>query len=68
MVPALADVGALRGLADRVEVEGAGQLFEVVIVVAHRRAGAEPLGFGEGAARREVDLDQIGAGDHEVLF
>jgi hypothetical protein len=40
-----------------VEVEGASQLFEVVVVVAHGSAGAEPLGFGERAARREVDLD-----------
>ena len=57
VVPALADVGALRGFADGVEVEGARQLFEVVVVVAHGCAGAEPLGFGERAARREVDLD-----------
>ena len=53
MVPALADVGALRGFADGVEVERAGQLFEVVVVVAHGRAGSEPLRLGEqgGAAR-----------------
>jgi hypothetical protein len=40
-----------------VEVEGASQLFEVVVVVAHGGAGAEPLGFRKGAAGREVDLD-----------
>ena len=58
VVPALADVGALGGFADGVEVEGAGQLLEVVVVFAHGRAGVEPLGLGERAARGEVDLDE----------
>jgi hypothetical protein len=41
-----------------VEVEGASELFEVVVVFAHGGAGTEPLGFGERTARGEVDLDQ----------
>ncbi len=58
VVPALADVGAVGGLADSVEVEVAGQLLEVVEGLAHGRAGLEPGGLGGGLARGEIDLDQ----------
>ena len=42
LVPALADVGALRALADGVQVQIAGQLLQVVEDLAAGRAGLEP--------------------------
>ena len=59
MVPALADVGALGALADGVEAEGAGEALEVVVVLADRGAGLEPLGFGRGRRAGGGNLDQI---------
>jgi hypothetical protein len=59
VVPALADVGAVRGLADGMQVEIAGQLLEVVIIVAHRRARLQPVGLGDRLARGKVDLDEV---------
>ena len=57
-VPALADVGALGGLADGVEVEVAGEFFEVVEGFADGGAGLEPLGLFGGFARAQVDLHE----------
>jgi len=58
VVPAFADVGAVRALADRIELERAGELFERVIVFAHRRAGLEPLRLGGGSCAGGGDLYQ----------
>jgi len=58
LVPALADVGAVGGLADGVEVEVASQLLKVVKGLAHGRARLEPGGLGGGFAWGKVDLDQ----------
>ncbi len=60
LVPALADVGALGALADGVEIEFAGELLEVVEGFATGRFGLQPLWLAHGAARREIDLDEIG--------
>ena len=48
VVPALADVGAVGALADGVQAKRAGQALEVVVVLAHRGAGLEPLRLGHG--------------------
>ena len=45
MVPALADVGAVGFLADRVEAERAHQPLEPVVVLRPRRADLQPLGL-----------------------
>jgi len=58
LVPALADVGAVGGLADGVEAEVADQLFEVVEGLAHGSAGLEPRGLGDRLVRRQINLDQ----------
>jgi hypothetical protein len=58
VVPALADVGAVGGLADSVQIELAGQLLQVVEGLAHRRTRLKPLGLGSGLAWSQVDLDE----------
>ena len=60
MVPALTDVGAMRALADGVELERAGQPLEIVVVLAHRSAGLEPLRLGRGSRAGGGDLYQFG--------
>lgn len=64
MIPALANVGAMRALADRVQVQIAGQLFQVVIGLAHRRARLQPLRLGGGVPGRKINLDQVSSGGH----
>ena len=73
VTPALADVGAVSGLADGVQIQVAGQLLEIVVVIANRSAGLQPVGLGDGALGREVDLDQVRLdwvwdSGHEVLL
>ena len=46
MVPALADVGAVGFLADRVQPEAAHQALEPVVVLRAGRADLQPLGLG----------------------
>ena len=58
LVPALADIGAVGGLADGMQVQVAGELLERVEGFAAGRAGLEPGGLGRGNARTQVDLDQ----------
>src|SRR3954470_3764975 len=43
VVPALADIGALSGFTDRVQFEIAGQLLELMIILAHRSASLQPF-------------------------
>ncbi len=57
MVPALADVGAMRGLADGVQIQIAGQLLEIVVILADGGTGLEPVRLGDGTLGSEVDLD-----------
>ena len=59
VVPALADVGAVGAFAHGVQVEGARQPLEVVVVFAHRRAGLEPLGLGRGGRAEWRNLHQF---------
>ena len=68
LVPALADVGAVRALADGVQVQIARQLLERVEGLAHGSAGLQPLGLRRGLARREVDLNQLGYGRRHRLL
>src|SRR5208282_2617344 len=58
VIPALADVGALRRLADGVQTESARQLLQVVKVVAHGSFRSQPVGLGHASGRSEVDLNQ----------
>src|SRR5262249_22079750 len=64
MVPALADVGAVRGFANRVQVKLARQRLKIVIVLADRRARLQPTRLGSGLARANVDLDEVGRCGH----
>ena len=59
VLPALADVGAMSAFADGVQVERARQPLEVVVVLAHGRAGLEPLGFGRWSLADRFDLNEI---------
>jgi hypothetical protein len=59
VVPALADVGALRGFADGVQAEAPGKFLELVKVLADRSFGAQPRGLGLARGRREFDLDEL---------
>ena len=53
LVPALPDVGAVGLLADRVEVQAAQQALEVVVVLAGRHPGPDPVRVpAEGHASR----------------
>src|SRR5215471_474131 len=64
MVPALADVRALGGLADRVQSEAASKLLEIVKVVTDRSFGLEPVRLGNARRRSERDLDKLGRSRH----
>ena len=52
MVPALADIGAVRRLANRMQVQLARQRLQVVIVLAHGRARLQPVRLRRRPARR----------------
>jgi hypothetical protein len=67
VVPALADVGALRGLANGVQTESAGQLFEVMEVLADRSFGAEPVRLGLADGRSDSNLHELGSARHVFL-
>src|SRR5208283_663990 len=64
MVPALPDVGAVRRLADGVQLQLARQGLQVVIVLAHGRARLQPLRFGSRTVRSGLDLDEFGSRGH----
>jgi hypothetical protein len=59
MMPALADIGAVRALADRVQIKGTRQTLQIVVVFTHRRARLEPLRLGLGHRPRRFDLHQL---------
>src|SRR5689334_11931618 len=56
VVPALADVRALRGLANRVQTQPASQLLKIVEVVPDRGLGAQPFRLGLADRQRQIDL------------
>ena len=59
VVPALANIRALRALTDCMQIERAGQLLEAVVVLAERGAGLEPVRFGRGRSAHRLNLYQI---------
>jgi hypothetical protein len=59
VVPALADVGAVRALADGIQLQRAGQPLQAVVVLAHRRARLEPLGLGRRSRAGWGNLHQF---------
>src|SRR5947207_13298537 len=59
VMPALADVGAVRLLADGVESEPAHQLLEPAIVLRARRAHLQPVGFGLAWSFAELALSRL---------
>ena len=63
LVPALADVGALRALADGVQVELASHLLQRVEGFPTGSASLEPLGFADRNLGCEVDLDEFRGSD-----
>src|SRR5262249_48338791 len=67
VVPALADVGTLRGLAHRMQVERTREPLELVIVVAHGGARLQPGGLGLRTPRRKVDLNEFYRAGHQLL-
>jgi hypothetical protein len=64
MIPALPNIGTLRGLAHRVQSQSTSQFFEVVEVLAHGSLGPEPLWLGLANRRREIDLYELGSSCH----
>ena len=58
-MPALADIGAVGAFADGIELEGAGELLEGMVVLADRRTSLEPCGLGRGCCAGGGDLDQF---------
>jgi len=56
VVPALADVGTLRRLADGVQSQASRQFFKLMKILADRRLGFEPGRFGLTYNRPEFDL------------
>jgi hypothetical protein len=59
MVPALADIRAVGGLANGMQVERAGKPLQLVVVFAHGRASFKPSGLGGRTAWVGVDLDEV---------
>ena len=59
VIPALADIGALRRLANRVQVESARELFQVVKIIADWGLGSEPLGLGQAKRWAQLDLNEL---------
>src|SRR5271157_5667157 len=68
MVPALADVGAMRRLADGVQLQLTRQGLQVVIVLAHGCARLQPVRLGRSTERSYIDLDQFGSRSHGMLL
>ena len=68
MVPAFPDVGTLRRFANRMQMELPRQFFQLMIVLAHRRLGAQPSRFRLGTRWRERDLDEFRRGGHAPSF
>ena len=67
LVPALADVRAVGGLADGVQVQVAGELLQRVEGLAARGFGFEPGGLGGRLRRGEIDLDEFCSGRHWII-
>ena len=59
LIPALADIRAVGGLTNRVQVERPGKALQIMIIFAHRRTRLEPGGLGSGTAWALVDLDEV---------
>ncbi len=59
VVPALADVGAVGAFANGMQIEGARQPLEVVVVLAHRCARFQPLGLGRRSLASRLNLYQF---------
>src|SRR5947207_1146922 len=68
MVPAFADVRALRRLADGVQSQPAGQFLELMKVFADGSFSAEPRRFGLFDWRANVDLYELRGNAHVVPF
>src|SRR5665213_3450395 len=67
MVPALADIGAMRGLAHRVQVQAAGQLLQIVKCVSHGGARLQPVRLGLRTPGSSLDLNQFRNGSHKAV-
>ena len=59
VVPALADIGALRALADGVQTQRTCQPLQRVVILAHRRACLQPLRLGGRRAANGLNLDEF---------
>ena len=59
VIPALADVRALRRFADGVQPKPARQLFQVMEVFANRSFRPQPLRLGLPQRRTKLDLDEL---------
>lgn len=64
MRPAFPDIRAMRGLTNSVEIEGARQLLEIVIVIAGWRTRFQPLRLASRCFRRKIDLDKTRSPGH----
>ncbi len=74
VVPALADIGAMRALAYGVQAKRSRQALQVMVVFTHRGAGFEPLRLWSGSGARRRNLDEfhnpliVPAEDTQVLL
>ncbi len=67
LVPALANVGAVRGLAHGMQVQLARHLLQRVEGLAARRLRLQPLRLARRHTRAQVDLDEIERGSHALI-
>src|ERR1051326_1514263 len=67
VVPALTDIGALGGLANRVQTQPPSQLLQVVEIVPDRGLGAQPFRLGLADRWRQIDLYQLWRTRHLLI-
>lgn len=68
MIPALADVGALSGLANGVQAESAGEFLQFVEILTYRSFGPQPGGFRLAHWRAEFDLNELRRRTHILIL
>ena len=68
MVPAFADVGALRRLTNRMKAKPASELLQVVEVLSHRCLGPQPRGFRLFYRRTHIYLNQLLRAGHVIFI
>jgi len=68
MVPALADIRALRRLGHGMQAQATSQLFQVMEILADGSFRPQPTGFWRAHWRCDLDLNQLGGSGHPFDF